>query len=151
MQIINASIRELMMQRLEEKKKSYFRSKMGTWRIYSIFMLQPAEYFVAIVNRYSDIHNQLNRNRCLIPINLNIMLGSQRFCLQANHHRPSWTYVYIKFHNCCYRDCITRTQGMGNDLLPCSNVTYFPSYIIHDEVSEYFIHVVYNYQTRRRC
>ena len=49
-----------------------------------------------IVNCFSRIDNQFIWIRCLVLLDLNIIIGSYKFCLQAttDHHGPSMEYDY---------------------------------------------------------
>ena len=101
----NTSMQELLMQ--EHKQRLYkacFRCGRDTWHIESKRILQPPKYLIIIVNRINYINNNITKNKSLIPLDLNIILGPFKFTLQAtvDHHGQSMNSGhYTASINCC--------------------------------------------------
>ena len=83
------------MQRLEERLESIFRCKRGPKHACFKHILQSLECRIIIVSRFSYFDNQFIENGCLIFLNLNIMLGSYEYILQAT----------IDYHGLCLYCC----------------------------------------------
>ena len=62
--------------------------KKYIWHVESKFILPPAKFLLTIVNIFNYIDNIVTKNRSVIPLDLNIMLGPYKFELQAtvDHH-----------------------------------------------------------------
>ena len=83
--INNTSLQKLVMQGQEERlEKSYFHCSKNTWYLCCKKILQSPKYLIINVNRFSYVGNQLiKKTRSLVPLDLNFMLGSYAFSLQA--------------------------------------------------------------------
>ena len=80
----NASLQELVLQ--EHKQKLYEARccyKKDTLHVEFKHILQPPIYVIIIVNRFNYISNKIIKNRSLIPLDLNIVLGPYKFNLRA--------------------------------------------------------------------
>ena len=85
----SSSMQELLMQ--EHKQKLYKTCSCcgrDTWHIESKKFLQPPNYLIIIVNRYTYSNNRITKNKSRIPLDLYIKLGPYKFSLQASvdHH-----------------------------------------------------------------
>ena len=93
--IDDTSLRELVMQELEGRLgKSCFKCKRNTRHLCFRQFLQPPKYLIVNVNRFSYVDNQFIKNRSLVSLDLNFMLGSYAFRLQA-------TIDFHGFSMCC--------------------------------------------------
>ena len=72
-------------------EKSWFQCKKNTWHVESNYILQPPKNLIIIVNRFRYINTNVTKDRCSIPMDLTIVLGSHKFRMQAtkDHHGPS--------------------------------------------------------------
>ena len=101
----NASMQDLVLQ--EHKQKLYKTCsccKKDTWHVEFKHILQPTKYLIIIVNRFSYTNNTIIKNRCPVPVDLNIMLGPYKFNLQAtvDHHGHFMNSGhYTASINCC--------------------------------------------------
>ena len=81
-------MQELVLQWHKQKKipkacKTCSCHKKDTWHVESKHMLQPPKYLNVIVNRFNYINDRIITYRSPIPLDLNIMLGPNKFNLRA--------------------------------------------------------------------
>ena len=85
----NASLQELVLQ--DHKQKLYKTCsccKKDTWHVESEHLLQPPNYLIITVNRFNYINDIITKNKSLIPLDLDIILGPYKFSLQATIYHP---------------------------------------------------------------
>ena len=76
----NASAQELVWQDHKQKLyKNCFRCKKDTWCVEFKHLLQPSMYLAITVNSFNYTNNIATKDRNLIPLDLNTMLGSYKF------------------------------------------------------------------------
>ena len=139
-------MQELKKQGMEQKlEKSCFRCKKNTWHVDSKYILQHPKYSIIVVNRFRYINNSFTTDRCSIPMDMTVVLGLQKFSLQAtiDHHGPS-TYSGNKpaSINCC------KGTFHCND----SKVTAFEMVITKTSSTAYVVmyELINGFQTNRR-
>ena len=100
-----SSMQELIKQGMKQKlQKSCFRCK-NTWRVEFYYSLQPPKYWIMLLIDL-DILTTILQDRCSIPMDMTVVLGLNKFSLQANidHHGPSmYSGHYTASINCCKR------------------------------------------------
>ena len=106
----NAPMPELVLQ--DHKQKLY-----KTWHVGSKHLLQSPNRLAITVNRY--INNNITKNRSIIPFDLNIIQGSEKFSLQptTNHHGNSiHCGHYTASVNCCGKHSIVMVLDLQNTI-----------------------------------
>ena len=100
-----SSMQNLILQGLRQKlKKSCSRCNKNTWHVESSYILQPPKYLHLFVNRFRYINKNVIKNRCSIPMDTTVRIGSLKFSLGAtiDHHGPSiHSGHYTASINCC--------------------------------------------------
>ena len=100
-------MQNLILQGLQQKlQKSCCRCNKNTWHVESSYMLQPPKYLLLFVNRFRYINNNVTKDRCSIPMDTTVRLGSLTFSLRAiiDHHGPSiHSGHYTASINCCHK------------------------------------------------
>ena len=117
----NASMQELV---LQEHKQKLLNScpcyKRDPWHFESRHMLQPPTYLIIVVNRFTYIDNKIIKNRSLIPLDLNVLLGLYKFNLRAtvDHHGHSINFgQYTSSVNCCEKPFLVTILELLNAIL----------------------------------
>ena len=109
----NVSTQELVAR--DPKQKLYKTCPYGkndTWHVAKHFS-QPLKYLIITVNRCYYIINIVTKNRSLLPLDVNIMLGPYKFNLQATvDHYTNSMYCghYTSSVNCCGKNILLQWQ-----------------------------------------
>ena len=85
-------MQDLILQRMQQKlHKSCSQCKKNTLHVKSNYILQPPKYLLLTVNQVRCTNNNVTKDRCSIPMDMTVMLGSLKFGLQAtiDHNGPS--------------------------------------------------------------
>ena len=100
-----SSIQNFILQGLQQKlQKSCSRCNKNTWLVESSYILQTPKYLLLFVNRFRYIDNNVTKDRCSIPMDTTVRLGSLKFSLRAttDHYGPSIHFGnYTASINCC--------------------------------------------------
>ena len=101
----SSSMQNLILEGLQQKlQKSCSRCNKNTRHVESSYILEPPKYLLLFVNRFRYINNNVNKDRCPIPMDTTVRLGPLKFSLQAtiDHHGPSiHSGHYTASINCC--------------------------------------------------
>ena len=115
-----SSMQNLILEGLQQKlQKSCFRCNKNTRHIESSYVLQPPKYLLLFVNRFRYINNNITKDRCPIPMDTTVRLGSLKFSLQAtiDHHGPSIDSGHYTASINCYKKtfyCNDHNYGVWN-------------------------------------
>ena len=111
-----SSMQNLILEGLQQKlQKSCSWCNKNTRDVESSYILQPPQYLLLFVNRFRYINN-ITKDRCPIPMDTTVRLGSLKFSLQAtrDHHGPSIdSGHYTASINCCKNILLQRSQNYG--------------------------------------
>ena len=136
-------MQNLILEGLQQKlQKSCSRCHKNTWHVESSYILQPPKYLLLFVNRFRYINNNVTKDRCPIPMDTTVRLGSLKFSLRAtiDHHGPSiHSGNYIASINCWKKHSIviaTITQLRSLELLIIKtlllHILYYMNWLTHD-------------------
>ena len=87
-----SSLQNLILQGLQQKlQKSCSQCNKNTWHAESSYILQPPKYLLLFVNWFRYINNNVNKDRCSIPMDTTVRLGTLKLSLWAaiDHLGPS--------------------------------------------------------------
>ena len=132
-------MQNLILEGLQQKlQNSCSRCNKNTRDVESSYILQPPQYLLLFVNRFRYINN-ITKDRCPIPMDTTVRLGSLKFSLQAtrDHHGPSIdSGHYTASINCCKKHSIaTITKLRSLELLiktPLLHILYYINGLTHD-------------------
>ena len=100
----SSSMQNLILQGLQQKlQKSCSRCNKNTWHVELSYILRPPKYLLLFVNRFRYINDNVNKDRCSIPMDTTVRLGPLTFSLWATiDHGPSiHSGHYTASINCC--------------------------------------------------
>ena len=109
------------------------RCNKNNWHVKSSYILQPPKYVFIFIYRFGYINNNVTKDRCPIPMDRSVRLGTLKFSLRVtiDHHGPSiHSGHYTASINCCKKHSIaTITQLRSLELLitktPLLHILYY--------------------------
>ena len=92
------SMQDLIAKGMQQKiKKSCVRRNKNTWHVESNQILKHPKYLLLIVNRLRYTNKNVTKDRCSIPLDTTLMLGTLKFILRAtiDHSETSILHLSI--------------------------------------------------------
>ena len=80
-----SSMQNFILQGLQQKlQKSCSRCNMNAWHVESIYIyiLQPPNYLLLVINLFRYINNNVTKDKCSITMDTTVRLGPKKFSLR---------------------------------------------------------------------